>query len=480
MSDRSRTIRIAAYAGVLVVVAGLTAAVLYLALNVNDRKEEAEQVSFRVELLDESVIDPAVWGRNYPLQHDAYLRTVDTARTKYGGSEAFSRLEDDPLLQTIFAGYAFGIEYKEDRGHAYMLEDQEVSERVTQKPQPGACLHCHSSVLPAYYDQGVKAGAEAPEEGMKAPLFDPQKQAAINEGFAVVNALPYPDARTLVEHPVACIDCHDPDTMAVRVTRPGFLNGIAVLAASDEALPQYTSVGRWRSGDRETPYDPNELAGRQEMRTFACAQCHVEYYFKGEEKMLTYPWHDGLQADDIEAYYDETGWMDWEHGISGAPVLKAQHPEFETFSTGTHSRAGVACADCHMPYTRTGAVKISDHHIRSPLLNIDRACGSCHPAPAEEMKARAELIQDRTDQVLKEAETDLVALIEGVAAAQKAGATDEELAPARALQRRAQWRVDFVNAENSEGFHSPQETMRNLALALRYANQGLTSLPSLR
>jgi nitrite reductase (cytochrome c-552) len=426
------------------------------------------------------VIDAAVWGRNYPMQYDAYKRTVDTARTRYGGSEAFNRLERDPLLMTLFAGYAFSIEYNEDRGHAYMLRDQEVSQRVKQKPQPGACLHCHSSILPAYYREGVESGADAPAQGLKAPLFDPQKWAAVEKGFAAVNGMPYEEARKLVSHPVSCIDCHDPATMAVRATRPGFLQGIADLASSDEPLPQYPSIERWRRGDRVEPYDPNVLASRQEMRTFACAQCHVEYYFKGDEKMLTYPWEHGVQAEDIESYYDDVGWADWEHAISGAPALKAQHPEFETYSTGVHSRAGVACADCHMPYARVGAVKISDHHVRSPLLNADRACGSCHPASADEMKARAQLVQDRTSEVLHEAEADVAKLIDAIAAAEAAGATDQQLAAARQLQRRAQWRVDFVNAENSEGFHSPQETMKNLALALRYANQGLSAIAEAR
>ena len=77
-------------------------------------------------------------------------------------------------------------------------------------------------------------------------------------------------------------------------------------------------------------------------------------------------------------------------------MLKAQHPEFEMWNQGIHARSGVACADCHMPYTRVGAQKISDHHVRSPLLNINRACQTCHKWPEEELKARAEAIQDRT------------------------------------------------------------------------------------
>jgi nitrite reductase (cytochrome c-552) len=160
-------------------------------------------------------------------------------------------------------------------------------------------------------------------------------------------------------------------------------------------------------------------------------------------------------------------------------VLKAQHPEFETWNTGIHARSGVACADCHMPYTREGAIKYSDHHVRSPLLNIGRSCGTCHLYDEEEILARAETIQARTAELLDRAETATVDLIEAIAAAEKAGATDGQLAAARDFQRKAQWRTDFVNAENSMGFHSPQETARNLGVALDYARQGMIALATI-
>ena len=138
------------------------------------------------------------------------------------------------------------------------------------------------------------------------------------------------------------------------------------------------------------------MATRQEMRAFVCGQCHVEYYFKGPEKRLTYPWDKGLKADEILAYYEDNGFKDWTHAESGAPALKAQHPEFEMWNQGIHARSGVACADCHMPYQRVGALKISDHHVRSPLLNINRACQTCHKWSEEELRARVDTIQDRT------------------------------------------------------------------------------------
>src|SRR5687768_6770686 len=415
-----------------------------------ERKQEARDPFYRVVALTDSTTDPAEWGKNFPIQYDSYRRTVDQVRTRYGGSEALprtpsdadprtvvaqSRLEEDPRLREFWAGYAFAHDFREERGHAYMLQDQTYTERQIVARQPGTCLNCHASMYKAYMRTG---GGD------------------IVQGFARVNAMPYAEARKLVEHPVACIDCHDPNSMQLRVTRPAFMEGMRVL----------------RAGEGVASYDVNRDASRQEMRTFVCGQCHVEYYFQGPEKRLVYPWAKGLTGDSILAYYKANGHRDWVHATSGAPTLKAQHPEFETYNQGIHARAGVACADCHMPYTRTGAMKVSDHHVRSPLLNINRACQTCHKFSEEEMRARVSQIQDRTHELRSRALDALVALIEDIEAARGAGRTDAELQEPRALQRQAQFYVDFIEAENSMGFHAPGEAARILATAIDLARQG--------
>jgi nitrite reductase (cytochrome c-552) len=447
----------------IVVVALLTVGVMLLLENINTRQEEAKQDIFRVVEISEETVDPAEWGKNYPRQYDGYQRTVDVERTRHGGSEAFQKLDDDPIWRTIFAGYAFGVDYREDRGHAYMLSDQDITERVKIVKQPGSCLHCHSAVIPAYYAKGVEAGVATDAA---------HRQEAILKGFEIVSSMPYTAARPLVEHPITCGDCHDPENMQLRVTRPAFLYGIQALARSEEAVPHLPSIERWRQAGRQGEYDVNRLATRQEMRTFVCGQCHVEYYFKGAEKLVTYPWGNGLKVEEIEAYYDAVEFKDWAHKLSGAPVLKAQHPEFELWSQGIHARSGVACADCHMPYKREGAIKVSDHHVRSPLLNVATACQTCHNYPEDEMAARAAAIQDRTRALMRRAEEAVQALIGEMEKAQADGIAAEQLAEAQALQRKAQWRLDFIAAENSMGFHAPQESARILGEAIDYARQG--------
>jgi nitrite reductase (cytochrome c-552) len=304
-------------------------------------------------------------------------------------------------------------------------------------------MHCHASVYRPYRQLG---------------------NGDLIAGFEKMNRMPYAEARKLVAHPVACLDCHDPSTMQLRVTRPGFIEGIRAYKAS---------VG-------VTDYDVNRAATHQEMRSFVCGQCHVEYYFKGPDKRLTYPWTKGLRADQILAYYEETGFADWTHAETGASVLKAQHPEFEMWNQGIHARSGVTCADCHMPYTRAGGLKVSDHHVRSPLLNINNACQGCHHWPEEELRQRVFTIQDRTYQMRNVALDALVELIDDLKRSRAAGASDAALGPARDSQRRAQFLLDFIEAENSMGFHAPQEALRVLGLSIDHTRRGQVALASSR
>jgi nitrite reductase (cytochrome c-552) len=447
-SDTGRTMRLVVATAVIAALVAIVG--MALLVNIVERKEEARNPFYRVVELTDETVDPAVWGKNFPFQYDAYKRTVDQVRTRYGGSEAVprtptkadprsvvaqSRLEEDPRLKTMWAGYAFAVDFREERGHAFMLEDQTFTQRQIVKKQPGTCLHCHASVYVPY----KKAG-----------------NGDLIKGFEKFNQMSYHDARPLVTHPVSCIDCHDPKTMQLRVTRPGFLEGMRALKASQ--------------GVKE--YDVNTMATRQEMRSFVCGQCHVEYYFKGKEKRLVYPWHNGLKIENIQAYYDAQKFTDWTHKETGAPTLKAQHPEFEMWNQGIHARSGVACADCHMPYKREGALKISDHHVRSPLLNINRACQTCHKWPEAELKARVETIQARTHQMRGIAMDALIDLIHDLKQAKAAGRTDAQLAPARDFQRKAQFYLDFVEAENSVGFHAPQEAVRILGESINFSRKG--------
>ena len=427
-------------AGVFLVAGALvTVGIASMLMSVFERRAEGENPYFRIAELSETTYDSAVWGQNFPLQYEGWRLTSkmpadeQVAQTPTATDprtvKAKSKLAHDPRLVTMWQGYAFAVEYNEPRGHAYMLEDQRLVKRV-QDPfkQPGACLNCHTS-LPEVVDTLGNGDRDA--------------------GWAAMNKMPYAEATEFAKHPVGCIDCHDPQTMKLRVTRPAFEEGIK----------------EYKAGQGVANYDVNTMATPQEMRNFVCAQCHVEYYFKGDEKTLTFPWDKGLTADDALAYYDEVGFSDFTHKLTGAPVVKAQHPDFETFSQGVHAKSGVTCADCHMPYQREGAAKVSNHQIASPMRSdatINSSCLTCHSTTEQAMRDRVAGIHDTYEQTKNVAFDALTALIYDIEAAKNDGTATDRIEAAYGFQRKAQFFLDYVVSENSRGFHAPQYTNRLL------------------
>ncbi|MCB1169609.1 MAG: ammonia-forming cytochrome c nitrite reductase subunit c552 [Leptospiraceae bacterium] len=427
--------------------------IAFLISEVALRMQEARQPYYQVVELNDDISDPAVWGKNFPVHYEMYLKTTDMERSRYGGSEALphvpdeadprsvvtqSKIDEDPRLKKMWAGYAFSIDFREERGHAYMLTDQLYTLRQ-KVGQPGTCLNCHASTYSIYKELG---------------------NGDIIKGFHKMNSMKYKEVAEKAKHPVACIDCHNATDMSLRVTRPAFMEGIRKVKA--------------RQGIEN--YNVNQDATRREMRTYVCAQCHVEYYFAGKEKTLTYPWDNGLKADEILEYYEKINFKDWTHKDTGAAALKAQHPEFEMYSQGIHGRSGVACADCHMPYTSKGGYKVSDHHVQSPYLNVNAACGTCHNISSEELKTRIDTIQDTHWQLRNVAMDALMDLIDDIEEAQKAGAPEAKLKQARSYQRKAQFLLGFVEAENSTGFHAPQEAARILGNSIDLSRKGQNAL----
>jgi len=250
----------------ILIVASVTAGITALLINIFERKAENNNPYVRLVEVTDSDTDPAKWKTNWPKQYDLYMRTAQTTRTRFGGhggSEAMpeQKIDRDPWLRRMFLGYAFSIDYRDRRGHAYMLEDQENTERLT-KPQSGSCLHCHASIMPVYRQLGDGNAIKGFEESYKYSYRDLNKMLH-DSGNG---------------HPVSCVDCHDPKNMEIRITRPGFIQGIQRLARSKAAVPHLPSIDEWRKGTRSEPYNPNKDASRSEMRSYVCGQCHVEYY----------------------------------------------------------------------------------------------------------------------------------------------------------------------------------------------------------
>jgi nitrite reductase (cytochrome c-552) len=361
-----------------------------------------------------------VWGENFPREFETYRSTLDTSfRSKYGGSSWRDILADDPRNVILWAGYAFARDYDQARGHYHAIRDIRNTLR-TGVPQPATCWTCKSTDVPRVM---AKIGIENYYKGKWADL-----------GSEIVN-------------PIGCQDCHDPKTMNLRITRP----------ALAEALQ--------RQGKDITN------ATHQEMRSYVCAQCHVEYYFKGEGKYLTFPWDKGYSPDDMEAYYDSVQHVDFVHALSKTPILKAQHPDYEVYKTGVHAERGVACADCHMPYKSEGGVKFTNHKIASPLENIAGSCQVCHRESEATLTKNVYDRQDRVKEMLLLAEDALARTHIEAKFAWEKGATEAEMKPILLYIRHAQWRWDWVSASNGLGFHSPNVALRTLGTSIQKSQE---------
>lgn len=394
-----------------------------LASSIIERRTEA--VFAYVPQIDYPQWEPRneVWGKNFPREYQSFLLTSDTTfLSKYNGNTMIDMLEVNPRMVVLWAGYLFSRDYTQARGHYYAITDITNSLRTgapvngKTSPQPNTCWTCKSPDVPRLMNElGISEFYKGTWE---------------TKGHEIVN-------------PIGCADCHDAKTMNLQISRPALIEAFE------------------RMGKDVTK------ASHQEMRTLVCAQCHVEYYFdkKKEEgvQYLTYPWDKGLTVDEIEKYFDEREFSDWTHQFSKAPMLKAQHPGYETFTTSIHYKRGVSCADCHMPYKSEGGQKFTDHHIQSPLNNISNSCQVCHREEAAELVRDVYAHQDRIIENRDKLEELLVRAHIEAKYAWDLGAKEEQMKDILQLIRHAQWRWDFAAASHGASFHAPVEISRIIA-----------------
>ena len=374
------------------------------------------------------VSENSKFASDFPREYETWKQTADTTfKSEFNSSQAVDVLAQRPNMVILWAGYSFSWDYATPRGHQHAVEDVRRTLRtgapgVTEgkEPQPGTCWTCKGPDVPRVMkEKGVANFYKAPWSKW---------------GDQIMNS-------------VGCSDCHDSKTMDLKPARPALYEA-------------WQRVGK----------DVNK-ATHQEMRSLVCAQCHTEYYFKGDGMYLTFPQDSGMTVEAMEKYYDAMNYKDYTHALSRAPILKAQHPGYEIHQMGIHGQRGVSCADCHMPYMSKGGVKYTDHHIMSPLANIERTCQTCHRQSAETLRQNVYERQRKCNEIRNRVENELAtAHIEAKFAWDK-GATEAEMKPVLDLLRKSQWRWDFAVASHGAAFHAPQEIMRILSHSLDFANQ---------
>lgn len=374
------------------------------------------------------VSENSKFASDFPREYETWKQTADTTfKSEFNSSQAVDVLAQRPNMVILWAGYSFSWDYATPRGHQHAVEDVRRTLRtgapgVTEgkEPQPGTCWTCKGPDVPRVMNE---------------------------QGVANFYKAPWSKWGDQIMNNVGCSDCHDSKTMDLKPARPALYEA-------------WQRVGK----------DVNK-ATHQEMRSLVCAQCHTEYYFKGEGQYLTFPQDSGMTVEAMEKYYDAMNYKDYTHALSRAPILKAQHPGYEIHQMGIHGQRGVSCADCHMPYMSKGGVKYTDHHIMSPLANIERTCQTCHRQSAETLRQNVYERQRKCNEIRNRVENELAtAHIEAKFAWDK-GATEAEMKPVLDLLRKSQWRWDFAVASHGASFHAPQEITRILSHSLDYANQ---------
>ena len=412
-----------------------------LASSITERRAE-EATSCKPEVvIGEWEPRNEVWGLNYPTEYDSYLDNNEgDFNSKYNGNVMIDMLEVDPRLVVLWAGYGFSKDYNQGRGHTHAIEDLRNTLRTggptndDDGPMPSTCWTCKGPDVPRVMN----------EEGVTE--YYTGKWARL--GSEIVN-------------PIGCADCHNNETMDLQISRPALVQA-------------FERMGK----------DIND-ATHQEMRSLVCAQCHVEYYFDKKRPgaegsaYLTFPWDGGMSVEAMEEYYDERNFKDWTHKLSKAPMLKAQHPGYEVYLTGVHAERGVSCADCHMPYMSEGGKKYTDHHIQSPLNNIENSCMVCHK------EKTAQLLKDvysRQDMVIQNRDKLEEIVVRAHVEAKKAwelGATDGQMKDILMDIRHSQWRWDYAAASHGGSFHSPVEISRVIATGIDIGQEGRIKLARL-
>jgi len=362
------------------------------------------------------VVSAEEWA---PYYGDIYASWKDNeGNTGHGGSR-ISYVETNPDIKTIYAGYGFAYDYTEAIGHNYTLKD---IEETTRPHKLANCLTCKT----------------------------PDMTAMVNALGTSVYSMDFDEVYAKMSEPVSCYTCHANTPGTIVITHDYMRSAMA-----DEVE-----------------------AGQVSASSVSCAQCHTEYYFDPETKATLVPYTDleEISPDAMIAYYDALGFSDFSNAVSGVGVIKAQHPEFETYyGKGSVHKGTYNCADCHMgvAYNKKGDPYAS-HYLASPLENkelIQNTCSQCHSDLEKMVKSIQTEVTDKENEV----SAILVKLHEEIAA-HEGKLSSEKMEEVKLLARHAQFYWDFVFVENSEGAHNSQLSLECLAKAKSMANKALEML----
>ncbi len=372
-----------------------------------------------------------VYKDKFAKQYNSWHETAES-------KEVVDMLEQVPSLVVLWAGYGFAKDYNAPRGHMYAVTDVRNTLRTgapksaEDGPMPMACWSCKGPDVPRVIE-------EQGEDGYFTGKW-------YKGGAEIVNT-------------IGCGDCHEKGKSKLRVSRPFAERAMETLG---------------------TPFDK---ASKKDKQSMVCGQCHVEYYFektKDKKGFVKFPWDQGTTVEAMESYYDALEFKDWTHKISKTPMLKAQHPGYETWKLGVHGQNNVSCTDCHMPKVKNKeGRKYTDHKVGNPFDRFEETCGTCHEQSKEFMVNRAKESKAKVADLKARVETQLVKAHFEAKAAWDAGATEAEMKPILTDIRHSQWRWDYATASHGVAAHAVDEALRVLGTSVDKAADARVKLAQL-
>ena len=447
----------------------------------------------------------AVCGGCHVDQYESFISVNLQSKAKVEKATFKSR---SPLFDKLIMPHGFSKEHAEPRSHVFMVVDQFVVDRAFggrfqfkdwTKIQDGKGAEKGT--------WGILMDKEPGSSEQK--IFLPQTATAANPvcfscksqdhilkwkymGDSDPNAQwsrtsnPVEMARA-TNHPMNCFMCHDPHSGQPRVVRDALINAVVDRGEGtypyDKAKSQQVTMTKvmfrdFRAIGTLSKPDSNLM----------CAQCHVEYNCNPgfdpktgaaigmtDRRTNFFPW---VNALDLKKKYEEIGFKDFRHGLTGATLTKIQHPETETYWGSTHERKGVECKDCHMPKMKNKAGKsYTFHGQRSARYMKNDTCTRCHTYWTEEQaEYQIEAVQNYIRGKMTKAEYWLGQLIDKYDEAKAAGVPEDALKQARELHDAAHILWEWWTAENSDGFHNPSLARESLARSLNASQEGVTLL----
>lgn len=453
-------------------------------------------------------MDPALCGTCHVEQYKTAFNISD--RQACQSKKAANGPAPDPFFDRALGGHGFTKEHDLPRSHTWMAIDQFIVDRAFGgrfEPKEGwlyTTLEGGQSykvwdVLKDNYPEHNQQKAHRPGTAAAANgvcwsckstdlmldwafMGDKVEGAKFHRGSNPV------DVVRNVEHGLNCNFCHDPHNAKPRVMRDALI----------EAMERDDKFNVYKNAANPAKLDVKTVGARGFERKLAymdkadsrlmCAQCHVEYICNpgvnvktgekvGFDSRLTniFPW---VNADNIEAWYEEAGFRDFTHNLTGAKLVKMQHPDVETYFGSVHDKAGADCASCHMPKVKGEDGKVyTNHWATSPKNYVKETCLSCHTDKNEKQMVMAiDAMKGHFDGKVREAEARMNEMFNAFELAIATGVDEKTLDEARKLHAVAHINWEYWTAANGAYFHNHDMAVKSLAKSAKAASDATALL----